>query len=73
VISFFAGYRFKLLFSIFICRVVDYTFSVARNALTYNFPAMIALETVEVLKRYVVFVETFLMIGTIRWPVGRSI
>jgi hypothetical protein len=53
--------------------VVDYTFSVARNALTYNFPAMIALETVEVLKRYVVFVETFLMIGTIRWSVGRSI
>jgi len=26
--------------------------TVARNALTYNFPAKLALDTVEVLKRY---------------------
>lgn len=35
------------------CRVADYSMTVARNALTYNFPAKLALDTVEVLKRCV--------------------
>jgi len=34
--------------------VADYSITVARNALTYNFPAKLALDTVEVLKRCVV-------------------
>ncbi len=38
-------------------RVADYSIAVARNALTYNLPAKIALETVDVLKRY--FFVTF--------------
>uniref|UniRef100_A0A7S3H6I2 sn-1-specific diacylglycerol lipase n=2 Tax=Spumella elongata TaxID=89044 RepID=A0A7S3H6I2_9STRA len=33
-------------------RVADYSMTVARNALTYNFLAKLALDTVEVLKRY---------------------
>ena len=31
--------------------MADYSITVARNALTYNFPAKLALDTVEVLKR----------------------
>jgi hypothetical protein len=33
-------------------RVADYSLSVARNALVLNFPTKVALETIEVLKRY---------------------
>jgi pimeloyl-ACP methyl ester carboxylesterase len=33
-------------------RVADYSLSVARNALILNFPTKVALETIEVLKRY---------------------
>jgi hypothetical protein len=35
-----------------VCRIADYSLAVAKNALTYNLPAKIALETVDVLKRY---------------------
>eukprot|EP00600_Ochromonadales_sp_CCMP1393_P006515 CAMPEP_0174954748 /NCGR_PEP_ID=MMETSP0004_2-20121128/599_1 /TAXON_ID=420556 /ORGANISM="Ochromonas sp., Strain CCMP1393" /LENGTH=1315 /DNA_ID=CAMNT_0016202601 /DNA_START=234 /DNA_END=4178 /DNA_ORIENTATION=- len=35
-----------------VLRIADYSIKVAQNALTYNFPAKLALDTVEVLKRY---------------------
>jgi hypothetical protein len=35
--------------------VADYSIAVARNALTYNLPAKLAIETVDVLKRFAAF------------------
>jgi hypothetical protein len=38
-------------------RVADYSIAVARNALTYNLPAKLAIETVDVLKRFAAILE----------------